>query len=135
LFYNLLDNPTNFTLIDIEVGDWEREPSPERISTPTESVYSIDETSLQFRGRSTSVSELAPPRSPPRMNLRSARYYTAKEVRNGALERDSDLDSDSDISTQSFDVSEADFEASDRDAFDPILGGDYNSADDNMDID
>ena len=69
------------------------------------------------------------------MNLRSTWYYTTKEVQNGALKRDSDLDLDLDISTQSFDVSKADFEASDRDAFDPILGGVYDSANDNIDID
>jgi hypothetical protein len=83
--------------------------------------------------QSTSLSRSPSPS--PRMNLRSARYYTAKEARAGAFDNtDDETDDDDDDSTLSFDISEPGFEESEGDDFDPILGGDYNAADDNMDV-
>jgi hypothetical protein len=68
------------------------------------------------------------------MNLRSARYYTTKDVRSGHLDdKESDIDQ-RDISTESDSDSGPEFDDSDGDDFDPILGGDYDAADDNMDI-
>jgi hypothetical protein len=73
------------------------------------------------------------PSPPSRMNLRSARYYSAKDVRAGALNNNSDTDKGG-ISTESNDDSEPGFDDSDGDDFDPILMGDYDAADDNIDI-
>lgn len=77
-----------------------------------------------------------PSRSPSpslRINLRSARYYLAKDVRAGALDGDSETD-EGDISTESNNDSNG-FDGSKGDDFNPILGGDYDSADDNIDVD
>jgi hypothetical protein len=61
-------------------------------------------------------------------------YYSAKDVRAGALNGDSDTD-EGDISTESNDDLEPGFDDSDGDDFDPSLMGTYDAADDNMDID
>jgi hypothetical protein len=68
------------------------------------------------------------------MNLRSARYYSANDVRASALDSDSDTN-EKDISTESNDDSEPGFDDSNGNNFDPILIGDYNAANNNMDID
>ena len=68
------------------------------------------------------------------MNLRSATYVTAKEVRNGALE-DKEGFEDPNITTDTDYDSEPDFDSSDDDEFDPILSGDYEAADNNMEVD
>jgi hypothetical protein len=69
------------------------------------------------------------------MNLRSATYVTAREVRNGILDNEEGLEDDNDVTTDTENESEPDFDDSDDDAFDPILGADYNAADDNMGVD
>jgi hypothetical protein len=70
------------------------------------------------------------------MNLRSATYVTAKEVANGALDDDKyGYELEDDVTTDTSYDSEPDFDSSDNDEFDPILGGDYNAADDNMEVD
>jgi hypothetical protein len=68
------------------------------------------------------------------MNLRSATYVTAREVKEGALDNEEGLEDEHDVTTDSSNNSEPDFDASDNDAFDPILGGDYEAADDFMDV-
>jgi hypothetical protein len=69
------------------------------------------------------------------MNLRSATYVTAREVRNGILENEDGLEDENDVTTDTEYDSEPDFDDSDNDVFDPILGADYEAADDNMDLD
>ena len=68
------------------------------------------------------------------MNLRSATYVTAKEVRNGALDDETSFEDENDVTTDSDSQSKADFDSSDNDEFDPILGGDYDTRDDFMDV-
>lgn len=68
------------------------------------------------------------------MNLRSATYHTAKEVRNGLDNEDSFEDED-DVTTDTSNDSEPDFDHSDDDVFDPILGADFDPTDDFMDVD
>jgi hypothetical protein len=69
------------------------------------------------------------------MNLRSATYVTAREVRYGILDSEEGLEDENDVITNTENESEPDFDDSDNDAFDPILGADYDIADDNMDVD
>jgi hypothetical protein len=71
------------------------------------------------------------------MNLSSATYVTAKEVKNGALDDSDDegFELEGEVTTDSSDDSEPDFDDSDDDVFDPIIGGDYNVQDDFMDVD
>ena len=69
------------------------------------------------------------------MNLRSAVYVTAKEVKNGALDDKTGFEDENDVTTDTDNKSEADFDSSDDDDFDPILGADYTAADDNMERD
>lgn len=77
---------------------------------------------------------ISPP--PLRMNLRSATYVTVKEATNGALDdNEYGLEDENDITTDTDYDSEPDFDSSDEDAFDPILGGDYDAADDFIDVD
>jgi hypothetical protein len=68
------------------------------------------------------------------MNLRSATYITAKEVRNRALDDKTGFEDKNDVTTDTNNESKPDFDSSDNDAFDPILGGDYDAADDNMEV-
>ena len=69
------------------------------------------------------------------MNLRSATYVTAREVRNSILENEDGLEDENNVTTDTDNDSEPDFDDSDNDVFDPILGADYDAADDNMDVD
>ena len=69
------------------------------------------------------------------MNLRSATYVTAREVRNGILDNKEGLKDDNDVTTDTKNESEPDFDDSDDDTFDPILGADYDAADNNIDVD
>jgi hypothetical protein len=71
------------------------------------------------------------------MNLSLATYVTAKEVKNGALDDSDDegFELEGEVTTDSSDDSEPDFDDSDDDVFDPIIGGDYNVQDDFMDVD
>jgi hypothetical protein len=61
------------------------------------------------------------------MNLSSATYLTAKEVKNGALDDSDDegFELEGDITTHLSDDSEPNFDDSDDNVFDPIMGGDY----------
>jgi hypothetical protein len=68
------------------------------------------------------------------MNLRSATYVIAKEVRNRALDDETGFEDENDVTTDSNSQSEADFDSSDNNEFDPILGGDYDARDDFMDV-
>ena len=69
------------------------------------------------------------------MNLRSATYVTAREVRNGILDNEDRFKNEDDITTDTSNDSEPDFDSSDDDEFDLILGADFNVADDFMDRD
>ena len=69
------------------------------------------------------------------MNLRSVTYVTAREVRNSILENEDRLEDKNDVTTDTNNDSKPDFNNSDNDIFDPILSADYNTTDDNMDID
>ena len=69
------------------------------------------------------------------MNIRSATYVTAKEVRNGILDNKDRFEDENDITTDTSNDSKPDFDDSDNDEFDPILGADYKAADNNMDVD
>ena len=69
------------------------------------------------------------------MNLRSATYVTAREVRNGILDNEDGFENEDDITTDTSNDSEPDFDSSDDDEFDLILGADFNVADDFMDRD
>jgi hypothetical protein len=64
-------------------------------------------------------------------------YVTAKEVKNGALDDSDDegFELEGDITTDSSDDSEPNFDDSDDNVFDPIMGGDYDVQDDFMDVD
>lgn len=68
------------------------------------------------------------------MNLRSATYVTAREVRAGILDEEG-YENEDDVTTDASLDSEPEFDSSDDDEFDPILSGDYDVADDFMDID
>jgi hypothetical protein len=70
------------------------------------------------------------------MNLRSAIYVTAKEVKNGILDTIEDgLEDENAVTTDTDNDSEPDFDESDDNEFDPIIGADYDAADDNIDVD
>ena len=70
------------------------------------------------------------------MNLWSTIYLIAKEVKNSALNNNkTGFENKNNITTNTDNESEADFDSSDDNEFDPILGGDYNTADDNMEVD
>ena len=57
-------------------------------------------------------------------------------MRNSALGDDeTGFEDENDVTTDTDNESEADFDSSDDDEFDPILSGDYNAADDNMEVD
>ena len=69
------------------------------------------------------------------MNLRSAVYVTAKEVKNGILDNKDGFEDENDVTTDISNDSEPDFDDSEGDEFDPILRADYDAVDDNMDVD
>jgi hypothetical protein len=69
------------------------------------------------------------------MNLRSATYVTAKEVRNGILDNEDGFEDEYNVTTDTSNDSEPNFDDSEGDEFDPILGADYDAVDDNMDVD
>jgi len=100
-------------LTDIEVGD-----------------YSLPEAELN--------STLTPdsPSPPPHMNLRSATYHTAKEVANGfAYEDGESFEDENDVTTDTGDESDARYDSTDDGEFDNIEMGDYDEADNFMDVD
>jgi hypothetical protein len=69
------------------------------------------------------------------MNLRSTNYVTAKEVKNGALNDETSFEDKNDVTTNTDDDSEPDFDSSDDNEFDPILSGDYKARDNNIEVD
>ena len=106
--------------IDIEVRDY-KWPKPD-LGLPD-----INEISLESATPSSSPS--------PRINLRSATYYTAQEVANG-IDYDSEgIRDDNNITTDTGDESDNRFDSSDDNDFDPRTRGDYDVIDDFMDID
>ena len=60
----------------------------------------------------------------PRMNLRSATYHTAREVASGLWDDETGFKDENDVTINTDNDSEPDFDSSDDDDFDPILGGD-----------
>ena len=67
------------------------------------------------------------------MNLRSATYVTAREVRNRALDDKEGFKDPNNVTTNTDYDSKPDFDSLDDDAFDPILSGDYDIRDDFID--
>ena len=68
-------------------------------------------------------------------NLCSVIYHTTKEVRNGLLNTEDGFEDENDVTTDTDNGSEPDFDDSNDDVFDPILSVDYDIADDYIDID
>jgi hypothetical protein len=63
-------------------------------------------------------------------------YVTIKEVRNGALDdNEYGCEDENDVTTDTSNDSEPDFDSLDADAFDPILRADFDTADEFMDVD
>jgi hypothetical protein len=69
------------------------------------------------------------------MNLRSATYVTAKEVRNGILDNKDGFKDEYNVTTDTSNNSEPNFDDSEGDKFDPILSANYDAVDNNMDVD
>ena len=69
------------------------------------------------------------------MNLHSATYITAREVRTGLLDNEDGFEDENDVTTDTSNDFEPDFDHSDADEFDPILGADDDVVDDNMEVD
>ena len=69
------------------------------------------------------------------MNLRSATYITAKEVRAGLLGNEDGFEDENDVTTDTSNDSEPDFDHSDNDEFDSILSTNYNTTDNNIEED
>ena len=111
----------SYSSIDIEVGDYilnpelmEVEPQP-IIESPSSSTPEV----------------ITPPRRT--MNLRSATYFIAYEVRNSLLvDR---VEDENDVTTDTSNDSEPDFNSSDDNEFDPVLNNDYIAEDDFIDVD
>jgi hypothetical protein len=100
--------------------------------------YFQDSLNQRFNDLETGSPSLSLPQvsvPPLRMNLRSATYVTAKEAANGALDDDEyGCEDENDVTTDTNHDSEPEFDSSDDDDFDPILGGDYIAADDFIDV-
>ena len=113
--------------IDLSAQDSSSQDSQASLNQQFNNLLNEDESSLPF---------FPPNRAhPPRMNLRSAVYVTAKEVKNRALDDETGFEDENDVTTDTDNKSEADFDSSDDDDFDPILGADYTAADNNMERD
>ena len=69
------------------------------------------------------------------MNLRSVIYITAKEVRASLLDNKNGFEDENNVTTNTGNDSEPDFDHSNDNEFDPILGTDYNTADNNIEVD
>ena len=69
------------------------------------------------------------------MNLYSIIYYIVREVRNSLLDNKNRLEDKNNITTKTSNDSKPDFDSSDNDKFDPILRGNYNVVDNNMNFD
>ena len=101
-----------------------------------ELIAQLDKTGVTLgtpsRTRSSSIKSAPPPLA--RINLRSVTYYTAQEVREGIIDREDRREDEDNVTTNTNTDSEPEFDTSD-DEFDPVKGGDYNAADDSMDVD
>jgi hypothetical protein len=111
---------TNYGIIDIIVRDYILNPEPIEVESQpvVESLRTPEVTTLPRRT----------------MNLRSVTYHTAHEVRNSLFDEEG-VEDENDITTDSSNDSEPNFDSSDDDEFDPILGNDYIAEDDFMDVD
>ena len=70
------------------------------------------------------------------MNLRSANYVITKEACNEVLfDNETGFEDEDDVTTDINNDSKLDFDSSDDDDFDPIIGSDYTATDDNMEVD
>jgi hypothetical protein len=114
----------NFYDTDIEIGNYERPPP----SPPSHSTINQDKTGLIFAPQPSSSPV------PPRMNLRSATYVTAKEVRNSILDNENRFEDEYDVTTDTSNDSEPNFDDSEDNEFDPILGADYDAIDNNINV-
>jgi hypothetical protein len=69
------------------------------------------------------------------MNLRSATYYTIKEVENGLdYLDDKAIEDKNDVMTDSGDESDNRFDSTNDEDFDDQIMGDYDASDDFMDV-
>jgi hypothetical protein len=68
------------------------------------------------------------------MNLRSATYITAKEVKNKALNDEKEFEDLNNITINTDYDSEPNFDFSDNNAFDLILNNDYNTTNDFINV-
>ena len=126
-----LTHAANLETLDIKVGDYANPPPLSTSSSPTLENLSLMEDKTDLISQPTRAS---PPHTRS-MNLRSAIYVTAREVRNGILDNEEGLEDENDVTTDTDNNSEPDFDDSNDDVFDSILGADYDIADDYMDID
>ena len=69
------------------------------------------------------------------MNLRSVIYIIAKEVKNSILNNKAGFKDEDDVTANTINNSKPDFNFSDDNEFDLILGADYNIVDDFIDVD
>jgi hypothetical protein len=69
------------------------------------------------------------------MNLCLAIYYTAREVKNSLFNTENSFKDKNNVTTDTSNDSEPDFDSLDDNAFDLILGADFDPADDFMDVD
>ena len=75
---------------------------------------------------------------PPTFPIRNALFYLERwsgNSLNGILDNEEGLEDDNDVTTNTENESEPDFDDSDDDALDPILSADYDTADNNIDVD
>ena len=112
----LICKANSYSFVDIKVGDYILNLEPIDIESPL----------------SLTPETATPPRRT--MNLRSATYYTAKEVRNSLIDKEGFEDENDIITDISLD-SEPNFDSSDDNEFDPVLKNDYIAEDDFMDVD
>jgi hypothetical protein len=69
------------------------------------------------------------------MNLCLVIYYTVREVKNSFFDTKDSFEDENNVTTDTSNDSEPDFDSLDDDAFDLILGADFDLADDFMDVD
>jgi hypothetical protein len=69
------------------------------------------------------------------MNLRSATYVTAREVKNGILNNKDRFEDEDNVTTNISVDLEPDFDFLDDNEFDLILSADYDAADNFIDVD
>ena len=116
------------------MGDYRRQREP--IPTDIEDLATqFDETGLCLSTCSRLSSVESTPPALEQMNLRSATYHTAAEVKASILDSKDRIEDENDVTTNTDNDSEPEFDTSDDDEFDPIQGGDYDAIDDNIDID